>query len=231
MTEVDSGERARHLRPEESEPPHADPPEETDGAEDRKRGLPAIIELPLLLITALTIAVLVKTFLIQPFYIDSGSMEPTIIPQDRVMAWKSPFDGPEPERGDIIVFPDPRFPAPEETPVEMATRHVAEALGIPIGHDDLIKRVVATGGETLEIRDGFVLIDDSPIDEPYISPGSRMPDFGPVTVPERDVFVMGDNRGNSIDSRRFGPVPVEKVIGVAVVRIWPLDRIGGLSEP
>lgn len=144
------------------------------------------------------------------------------------MAWKSPPDGPDPVRGDIIVFPDPRFPPPEENVLEAATRHVAEALGIPVGHDDLIKRVIATGGETLEIRDGALLIDGEPIDEPYVYPGANMPDFGPVSIPEDSIFVMGDNRSNSIDSRRFGPVPTDGVIGIAAVRIWPLDRIGSI---
>lgn len=223
---MEAGSQPRHLR--EDGIPAPDPDQVGEPSDHVGRRLHAILEIPFLLVTALTIAVLVKTFLIQPFYIDSGSMEPTIIPQDRVMAWKAPLDGPEPERTDIIVFPDPRFPAPVENPLETVTRHVAEALGIPVGHDDLIKRVVATGGETVEIRDQAVIIDGVPIDEPYISPGPRMPDFGPITVPPGEIFVMGDNRGNSVDSRRFGTVPVDRIIGVAVVRIWPLDRIGGL---
>ena len=109
-------------------------------------------------------------------------------------------------------------------------RHVGESLGLRSPDiEDLIKRVVAVGGETIEIRDNQVFVDGVPIDEPYLYPGTDMPDFGPVAVPEGDVFVMGDNRNHSKDSRVFGAIPADSIVGKAFVRIWPLGRIGGLG--
>ena len=107
-------------------------------------------------------------------------------------------------------------------------RNIGEALGISTPETALIKRVIAVGGETIEIRSNTVYIDDVALDEPYLRPGSRMEAFGPVTVPDGEVFVMGDNRNQSEDSRRFGAVPVGDVIGRAFVRVWPPSRWGGL---
>jgi signal peptidase I len=92
----------------------------------------------------------------------------------------------------------------------------------------LIKRVIATEGQVIEISNNSVFIDGVPIDEPYLQARVQMGDFGPLTVPDDHVFVMGDNRNQSEDSRRFGPVPVEDIIGRAFVRVWPASRWGGL---
>jgi signal peptidase I len=107
-------------------------------------------------------------------------------------------------------------------------RHVAESLGLSSPDSALIKRIVAVGGETIEIRDNRVLIDGTALDEPYLKEGSFMPDFGPLTVPEGQVFVMGDNRSSSSDSRVFGPIDEDKIVGRAFVRVWPPSRWGGL---
>ncbi len=155
-------------------------------------------------------------------------MEPTIQVNDRVMVNKLAYQMGEVDRGDIVVFTNPMEPESTETVPEAVIRSVLEAVGIRTrGLDDLIKRVVGLPGETLEIRNGEMLINGSPIAEVYTD-ASFLPDFGPVEIPADSVFVMGDNRDESFDSRRFGPVSVDNVIGRAFVVIWPLSRFGGL---
>ena len=157
-------------------------------------------------------------------------MIPTIEINDRVMVSKLAYRFGEPQRGDIVVFRSPYADDLDgETIPEAVIRNVLEAIGIrTAATDDFIKRVIAVGGETIEIRDNHVVIDGTPIDEPYLPPGTVMPDEDPVRIPEGMVFVMGDNRSHSSDSRRFGPIPVSDILGKAVIRIWPLDRFGGL---
>ncbi len=188
-----------------------------------------LYELPGLLLAALIVAVVIKTFVIQPFYIPSGSMIPTLEVDDRVMVSKVNDVFGEIERGEILVFENPYRVAEEESIPEAVVRSVLEALGIRTSpYDDLVKRVVALGGEEIEIRDNQVLVDGFAVDEPYLQPGTSMPEFGPQVVPEGHLFMMGDNRNSSSDGRVFGPIPVEDVIGEAVIRIWPLDRLGGI---
>lgn len=198
---------------------------------ERRPQRPFWVELPGLLFTALLVAVLVKTFLVQPFYIPSESMLPTIEPWDRVMANKLAYRVGEPERGDIVVFLNPNIPDEdlEETFPEAVIRSVLEAVGVRVrGSDDLIKRVVAIGGQEVSVSEGTLHIDGTPVEEPYANDATSMPDFEPVDVPDGHVFVMGDNRSSSLDSRRFGAIPVNEIVGEAVFRIWPLDRIGPL---
>lgn len=188
-----------------------------------------LYELPGLLLAALVVAVVIKTFVIQPFYIPSGSMIPTLEVDDRVMVSKVNDVFGEIHRGDILVFENPYRVEEEESVPEAVVRSVLEALGIRTSpYDDLVKRVIALGGEEIEIRDNQVYIDGVAIDEPYLQSGTSMPDFGPLTVPEDHLFMMGDNRNSSSDGRVFGPIPVDDVIGEAVIRIWPLDRLGGI---
>ena len=172
---------------------------------------------------------LIKTFLVQPFWIPSESMLPTIEVTDRVMVNKLAYDIGEPERGDIVVFRDPAEPEIDESIPEAVIRSVLEAVGVRTrGRDDLIKRVIGLPGETVEIQGNRVLIDGEPIDEPYLSGTSSMPDEGPFEVGENEVFVMGDNRQFSFDSRRFGSIPEGDLIGEAFLTIWPVDNFGGL---
>jgi signal peptidase I len=193
--------------------------------EPRRRSF--IAELPGLLLTALVIAVVIKTFLVQPFWIPSESMLPTIEVNDRVMVNKLAYTWGEPQRGDVVVFRDPREEEEEESIPEAVIRSVLEAVGIRTrGRDDLIKRVVGLPGETVEVRDNRVVIDGTPLDEPYLEE-VFMPDEPQITVGDDQVFVMGDNRNASFDSRRFGPIALEDVVGEAFVTIWPISHFGG----
>lgn len=199
---------------------------------DRGTGLPFFIELPLLVIVALVVAVLIKTFLVQAFWIPSGSMVPTLEIDDRVLVNKLEYQVQEPERGDVVVFDSPYRDesADAESFRDLVARTIAESLGIRTSGtpDDFIKRVIAVPGETIEVVDNQVLIDGEPIDEPYLPPGVRMPDFGPVTIAPGELFMMGDNRNSSSDSRVFGPISQEEVVGRAFVLMWPFDRWKGL---
>ena len=201
------------------------PPEPAPEAE----GGSFLYELPGLLLAALVVAVLIKTFLVQPFFIPSGSMLPTLEVDDRVMVSKVNYLVGDVQRQDIVVFENPYRVDEDESVPEAVVRSVLEALGIRTSpYDDLVKRVVATGGETVEIRDNQLFVDGVAITEPYLQPGTQMADFGPQTVPPGHLFVMGDNRNSSSDGRVFGPIPADDVIGEAVLRIWPLDRVGGI---
>ncbi len=187
-------------------------------------------ELPILVLIALVAAILIKTFLAQAFYIPSTSMLPTLQVNDRIMVNKLAYQFGEPQPGDIVVFESP-FSSDEPEPfIQVAIRTVAESIGIRTASvdDDLIKRVIAIGGQTVEIRSNMVFVDGAAIDEPYLASGVAMRDMAPTTIDDGDVWVMGDNRNNSGDSRRFGAIPADSLVGKAFVRLWPFDRFGGL---
>ena len=203
------------------------------GAQDRGERSDAVRsfwkELPFLVIVALVVAVIIKSFLIQAFYIPSASMRETLVEGDRVMVNKLAYRFGEPHRGDIIVFNSPLEQGNDgESFFGAIVRHIGEALGLSTPESALIKRVIAVEGELIEIADNAVMIDGVAIDEPYLNGSVRMGDFGPLVVPDGHIFVMGDNRNASEDSRRFGPVPVDDIIGRAFVRVWPPSRWGGL---
>jgi signal peptidase I len=173
--------------------------------------------------------VLIKTFLVQPFWIPSESMLDTIHVNDRVMVNKLAFHFGEPHRGDIVVFRDPGEPEVDESFPEAVIRSVLEAVGVRTrGGDDLIKRVIGLPGETITISDDHVFVDGVAISEPYLADDVVMPDDGPFTVGEDEVFVMGDNREFSFDSRRFGTVPYDDLVGRAFVIIWPVSHFTSL---
>ncbi|MFO7291842.1 MAG: signal peptidase I [Actinomycetes bacterium] len=199
--------------------------------EEETRRTPLWLELPGLLFTALAVAVVVKTFLIQPFYIPSESMLPTIEINDRVIVNKLAYRFGEPEPGDVVVVLNPALTDEQlqESIPEAVIRSILEAVGVRSRPEvDLIKRVVAVEGQTVEVADGRLYIDGVPQEEPYLLEPDIRGTFGPQVVPEGHVFLMGDNRNSSLDSRAFGPVPVEEIIGQAILRIWPLDRFGTL---
>jgi len=173
------------------------------------RSTRSAIEWVAVIVGALVVALVVKTFLIQAFYIPSESMVPTLEIGDRVLVNKLSYRTGDVERGDVVVFARPGGPGAD-------------------GIADLIKRVVALPGETVEGRDGQVLVDGEALDEDYLPPGVATTPFPEYTVPDDHVWVMGDNRGASDDSRRFKGVPLDDVVGRAFVIIWPLPEIGFL---
>jgi signal peptidase I len=153
----------------------------------------------------------------------------TIHVNDRVMVNKLAFHFGEPERGDIVVFRDPAEPEIDETIPEAVVRSVLEAVGVRTrGRDDLIKRVIGLPGETITISDNTVFVDGVALAEPYLEDDVLMPDEGPFEIGDHEVFVMGDNRQFSFDSRRFGNIDLDALVGRAFVIIWPPSRVGGL---
>jgi signal peptidase I len=188
---------------------------------------------PFLVLVALAVAILVKTFLIQAFYIPSASMEPTLEIGDRVFVNKLAYDIGDLSRGDVIVFANPH---PEQLPERGAVSALLHWLGEGIGlaqpaDEDFIKRVIGLPGETIEIRDNIVYIDGEPLEEPYLTDAARRSngEFPETRIPPGQLFMMGDSRGDSADSRYgLGLVPVDKVIGRAFIVIWPPSQFGGV---
>lgn len=186
-------------------------------------------ELPVLIIVALVVAVIIKTFLVQAFFIPSASMRDTLLEGDRVMVNKLAFRFGEPGHGDVIVLDSPLEELSNgENLFGAIVRNIGESLGLSTPDTALIKRVIALEGDTIEIRANTVFINGIAIDESYLTRSVRMPDFGPLQIPPGHVFIMGDNRNQSEDSRRFGPIPESSIIGRAFVRVWPPSRWGGI---
>ena len=182
-----------------------------DLSEKQRSQMRAVWEWIFVVVIAIGAAMLIRLFLFQQYYIDGPSMQTTLMPQDRVLVNKMSYKLHDIHRGDVIVF-------------DRVTNEVQ--------HDDLIKRVLGLPGETLEIRSCIVYINGVQVDEPYLNPeqtsqiepsarcGSHT-DMAPIVVPDHMVFVMGDNRVQSFDSRDFGPIDTDKVRGRAFVVIWP----------
>lgn len=192
----------------------------------KKKQRPFWRELPILILIALVVAVVIKTFLVQAFYIPSASMEDTLLVNDRVMVNKLAYTFGDIQRGHIIVFDDPRLldsGSTEAVPARVL-RNLAESVGLSTPQSEFIKRVIALPGDTIEIVDNEVLVNGRVIDEPYLHPDSGMPNFAEETIPLGHVFVMGDNRNVSQDSRVFGPIPTEDVVGRAFILLWPPSR-------
>lgn len=191
----------------------ADHPDSGDASDAGRSGMSrstrSAIEWVAVIVGALVVALVVKTFLIQAFYIPSESMVPTLKVGDRVLVNKLSYTTGDIERGDVVVFARPGGPGSD-------------------GIEDLIKRVVGLPGETVEGRDGGVYVDGEALPETYLPDGVETSVFPPYEVPEDHVWVMGDNRGASDDSRRFKAVPTSDVVGRAFVIIWPLTELGTL---
>lgn len=208
-----------------------------DGGFDQ--GLRTIIEWIAVVVVAISAALLIKEFAFQAFEIPSASMEPTVVPGDRILVNKLAYTFGDIARGDLVVFDRPE--------------------GTPGDTDQLIKRAIGLPGETVEVRTGGELwiwgpgetsADAVLLDEPYLASGASLPvptqstavaldiwnpscentprDPGVCTLAADSYLVLGDNRNSSVDSRAFGPIGGDTVVGQAFLRIWPVDAIGGL---
>lgn len=201
------------------------PPEQTEPEPDRSVGprpVPSRIgmkpstrntlEWLAVLVVAVLLAVGIKTFVVQAFKIPSESMEPTLMPGDRVVVNKLSYRAHDVNRGDIVVFH-----RPERAP------------GGPGAPAQLIKRVIGLPGDTITTKDGLVVVNGKDLVEPYLPPDTPTYDIdNPITLPEGQVWVMGDNRLHSGDSRYFGPIDIDSIIGRAFFKIWPPGRLGSL---
>ena len=169
---------------------------------------------------ALGAAFAVRLWVLQQFYISGPSMETTLYTNDRVLVNKLSYRFHDVHRGDVVVF-------------DRVTRN-----GNEVAHDDLIKRVIALSGETIEIKGCTVFIDGRALEEPYLpardtSRGTplercRVENMRRTLVPKAHVFVMGDNRPESFDSRSFGSIPESLIVGRAFAVVWPIGSAGGL---
>jgi signal peptidase I len=218
----------------------------------RRKEMPLWQELPLLLVVAFCLAVLIRTFLVQAFYIPSGSMENTLAIKDRVLVNKVVYDMRDPVRGEIVVFRGTDNWAPEQ-PAEPLSNDFGAKLGRTVGdlvgvsrpgERDFIKRVIGLPGDKVACCDdkGRITVNGEAIDEPYIFEDSALdapPNprqctsrrFAEVTIPPGEMFVMGDHRLVSQDARCQGPVPIDNIIGRAFVVVWPTKHFTSLSVP
>jgi signal peptidase I len=198
--------------------------------DDSKKRLGFLRELPALIILAFILALLIKTFLVQAFFIPSASMEATLLPGDRVLVNKIDYLFHDPRRGDVIVFENPHpVPEPHRNPIAGAVHWLSQGLGFSQSPDeDFIKRVIGLPGDTVKVAADGTYVNGIKLVEPYVFGDGPGP-LGTWHVPADSVFVMGDNRSNSNDSRvSLGPIPMDKIVGKAFVKIWPPSRIGGL---
>jgi len=215
------------VEPRPSEPPAPGGPGEPIAAEPeqappqppKRSGANPFVELLVILAVAFGLAYVVQAWVVKPYRIPTGSMEPTLDVGDRVLVNRLVYRFHGPHRGDIIVFHPPGH---GDTAVRGATTEASVTY---------IKRVIGLPGETLQIGHGIVTIckpagqNCHALHEPYTEGASSAPTYGPFTVPNGDYFVMGDNRGDSLDSRYWGPLPRRNIIGEAFLVYWPPDRI------
>ena len=203
----------------------------------RKGNRPLWQESILLVAAALVIAVVVKAFFLQAFYIPSGSMEPTMLVNDKILVEKVSYWFGDVQRGDIVVFDDSAKWLGEDDPADQANLAAtcAETIGLYPSSGHLIKRVIGVGGDTVKCcTDGQLTVngDHDRRAVPARRVGRPPTARSTVKVRKNHLWVMGDNRGNSSDSRAHrddregGQVPVDQVVGKAWLRVWPLDRFG-----
>jgi signal peptidase I len=188
------------------------PPHDPTAAARRRRPRRLLIEWGSIILVALAVSFLMRTFVIQTFFIPSGSMEPTLLIGDRIIVSKLSVELGTIHRGDILVFKAPQG--------------VAAACSDPVA--DLVKRVIGLPGDHLTSRGNTIYVNGSPLVESWSHVEPLGQPIGQVTVPANSYFMMGDNHPYSCDSRRWGVVPRSDIIGKAFLRIWPLSRIGFL---
>ncbi|MDZ4265343.1 MAG: signal peptidase I [Mycobacterium sp.] len=266
-SESDDSSAERTLEAPESDDEQQDEQQPTK----KKRG--AVREAAILITIALVLYYVMLTFIARPYLIPSESMQPTLngcngCVGDRIMVDKMTYRFSSPEPGDVVVFKGPpnwsigyRSIRSDNTAVRWVQNALSFVGFVPPDENDLVKRIIAVGGQTVQCRaDTGLTVNGRPLDEPYLDPDTMMADpavypclgneFGPVTVPEGRLWVMGDNRTHSADSRSHcsnrpedaqrgllctgdpvaGTIPVENVIGKARFIAWPPSRWGGVSS-
>jgi signal peptidase I len=171
----------------------------------RRNALRTVIEIVALVVAAFIVAMLVQAFLFKPFTIHQVSMQPTLSDGDRILLNRLAYHFGDPSRGDVVAF---------DSPVDES--------------EDLVKRVVAVAGDKVAVRSGVLYVNEVAQDEPYLNESPFSGDFKEILVHEDEVFVMGDNRNHSGDSRLFGPIDVGSIIGKAFAIYWPIGHSGGL---
>lgn len=204
-----------------------------EGKPESEREGSFLREVPVLVLIAFVVAILLKGFVIQAFYIPSASMEPTLVPGDRVLVNKVVYHIGDIQRQNVIVFRNPDLAkAPKRSGLGAFLHWIGEGLGFPQAKDeDLIKRVIGLPGDVVQLRRNTVFVNGTALSEPYLTEAKRKCNYayGPVTVPRASLFVLGDNRCNSEDSRFIGFIPEGDVVGRAFVVIWPPSDVGGLG--
>jgi signal peptidase I len=194
--------------PVDEQPPAPQPPDASPDARPKaKQGgaLRTVLEIVVIVAAAFAIAMLVQAFLIKPFTIHQVSMEPTLIEGDRILINRLSYHFREPKNGDVIVFHSP----------------------VTAG-EDLVKRVIAVGGDTVSVADGKLYVNGVVQNEPYLMEQNFAGEFPETRIPDGQLFVLGDNRNNSGDSRFFGPIDKKSVLGCAFVVYWPIGHWRGL---
>lgn len=206
-------------------------PDQKVAAADEQSWLSFLRQLPVLLLVALILAFLLRTFVVQVFYIPSASMVPTLQEQDRMVVEKVTFLFREPQRGEIIVFKGGADEGTGRGGLLGIVTGVGRFVGVvPADAQDFVKRVIGLPGDTILIENGEVLVNGTAIDEPYVV-NEDLGSYGPYEVPSDSLFLMGDNRPGSSDSRgSMGYVPLDHVVGRPVLTIWPPDHMGRLQQ-
>lgn len=214
---------------------------------EEKSKLKSFLEWVYCIIIAVVIVLVIKGFIGVPTVVKQSSMYPTLMQNERLWLnkWGCNFNE-MPKRGDIITFEAPtkryidEYHFDSDSPVAVYEYNPSNIItkfiyyGLEIGKTSYIKRVIGLPGEHVEIKEDSVFINGEKLQEEYLESYVITEDlkglFVDIVVPENTVFVLGDNRGDSVDSRRFGCIPVEKIEGKAVFRFWPLNKIGGFDK-
>jgi signal peptidase I len=215
--------------------------QETGGRKGRRRKgrANALVELVVIVAVALGLALAIQQWLVKPYRIPSESMVPTLAVGQRVLVDRLTNNWSSPSRGDVVVFHPPAGADDTNLASPCGASHSSDqACPSPTSQrssSNFIKRVVAVGGDTIAVVNNRVILNGKPVKEPFINPSSSCSTDEticnlrqPITVPKGDFFMMGDNRGESSDSRVWGPVPKSWIIGEAFFTYWPPDRIGTL---
>ena len=194
--------------PTEGDPPTPGTPGQKPATPPARKGSRWVVELVIVVVVAALLAIVLRTFVVQTFFIPSGSMEPTLQIGDRILVDKLSYHLHSVDRGDIVVFARP----PDEN-----------CGGPPV--NDLVKRVIGLPGERISSSGNTVLINGRPLAEPWLPKGTVLGKaIPPTVVPANTFYVLGDNRDSSCDSRYWGPVPRSLIVGKVVVLVWPLSR-------